>query len=244
MRLLKVGIRQEGKQLQELRQKLLASPYLQSKISIDPLAGEHRAQETTHPDSLFVAFKLLPGEIVPLLTQLTEAGLEISYLSYQADTPNLHADETGPALSAENKAQIMNSFETSAQKMSHLKGDLLESLLKNPAPQNRKINLPTLNGFRRFDLSTIIRCESAENYTTVHFTDRKKILVCRTLQEFETKLAGFGFFRVHHKHLINTEHIVEYQRGKGGQIILTDNSSIDVSVRKKSDFIRYINDFS
>ena len=138
----------------------------------------------------------------------------------------------------------MHSFETAAQKMSHLKGDLLESLLKIPVSQNRKINLPTLNGFRRFDVGTIIRCESAENYTTVHFTDRKKILVCRTLQEFETKLAGFGFFRVHHKHLINTEHIVEYQKGKGGQIILSDNSSIDVSVRKKSDFIRYINDFS
>jgi two-component system LytT family response regulator len=249
MKLLKVGIRREGKNQLELKQDVLDLPCLLSGIRFEEISAEDQSREllSLPSDCLLAGFYHTHQQVAEILSQLTAAEFELLYISYNAATdvqPVLEQLEETDNFSAESKARFMHSFETAAQRMSHLQGDLLESLLKSSVPQNRKINLPTLNGFRRFDISTIIRCESADNYTTVYFTDHKKILVCRSLQEFEVKLSGYGFFRVHHKHLINTEHIVEYQKGKGGQIILSDNSSIDVSVRKKSEFIRYINDFS
>jgi two-component system LytT family response regulator len=103
-----------------------------------------------------------------------------------------------------------------------------------------KINLPTLNGFRRILIADIIRCEADSNYTFFYLADKSKILVSRTMQEFEDALLEHDFFRVHHKHLINLRHFKEYIKGKGGQVVLSDNSVIDLSVRRKNEFMKKI----
>ena len=100
-----------------------------------------------------------------------------------------------------------------------------------------KINIPTTQGFKRINICEIIRCEADSNYTFIHLVDKNKVLVCKTLCEFEKHLSEFNFFRVHHKHLINLDHLKEYIKGKGGQVIMTDNSVVDVSARKKNDFL-------
>ncbi|MCW3161108.1 LytR/AlgR family response regulator transcription factor [Chryseobacterium oryctis] len=100
-----------------------------------------------------------------------------------------------------------------------------------------KINIPTIQGFKRINIDEIIRCEADSNYTFIHLLDKTKVLVCKTLQEFENYFSEHNFFRVHHKHLINLDHLREYIKGKGGQVIMTDNSVVDVSVRKKNDFL-------
>ncbi|WP_394674582.1 LytR/AlgR family response regulator transcription factor [uncultured Chryseobacterium sp.] len=106
------------------------------------------------------------------------------------------------------------------------------------ASSHHKINLPTLQGFKRVSVDEIIRCEADSNYTFIYLADRSRIVVCRTLCDFEKSFSEHGFFRIHHKHLINLEHMKEYIKGKGGQVIMTDNSVLDVSVRKKYDFLQ------
>jgi two-component system, LytTR family, response regulator len=103
-----------------------------------------------------------------------------------------------------------------------------------------KVNLPTLQGFKRISISDIIRCEADSNYTVFYLSDKTKMVVSRTLQDFEEQFSEHEFFRVHHKHLINLKHMKEYIKGKGGQVIMTDNSVLDVSVRKKADFLQRI----
>lgn len=105
---------------------------------------------------------------------------------------------------------------------------------------HHKINLPTLQGFRRVNIDDIIRCEADSNYTIIHLSDKSRVMVSRTLCDFEKHLSGSHFFRIHHKHLINLEHLKEYIRGKGGQVIMTDHSVLDVSTRKKNEFLHAI----
>ncbi|MDQ1096467.1 MULTISPECIES: LytR/AlgR family response regulator transcription factor [Chryseobacterium] len=100
-----------------------------------------------------------------------------------------------------------------------------------------KINLPTLQGFKRVAVDEIIRCEADSNYTFIYLSDKSRIVVCRTLYDFEKSFSEHRFFRIHHKHLINLDHLKEYIKGKGGQVVMTDNSVLDVSVRKKYDFL-------
>ncbi|WP_374462094.1 LytR/AlgR family response regulator transcription factor [Chryseobacterium taeanense] len=100
-----------------------------------------------------------------------------------------------------------------------------------------KINLPTLQGFKRVNIDEIIRCEADSNYTFIYLSDKTKVIVSKTLYDFEKNLSEYNFFRIHHKHLINLEHLKEYIKGKGGQVVMADNSVLDVSIRRKNEFL-------
>ncbi|MDN4014685.1 LytTR family transcriptional regulator DNA-binding domain-containing protein [Chryseobacterium gambrini] len=117
----------------------------------------------------------------------------------------------------------------------------LEKFRKNKASHSagsqNKINLPTLQGFKRVNIDEIIRCEADSNYTSIYLSDKSKVMVSKTLCDFEKNLSEYNFFRIHHKHLINLEHLKEYIKGKGGQVVMADNSVLDVSIRKKNEFL-------
>ncbi|MEP1854469.1 LytR/AlgR family response regulator transcription factor, partial [Nonlabens ulvanivorans] len=100
--------------------------------------------------------------------------------------------------------------------------------------------LPTLHGFLFVKVGDIIRCESDNTYTTFFITDGRKIIVSKTLKQVEEMLDEYGFFRVHNSHLINLSYLVEYLKGEGGQVKLSDGSVVDVSRRKKEEFLKHI----
>jgi two-component system LytT family response regulator len=120
--------------------------------------------------------------------------------------------------------------------------DQIQSLLRNLSlpRENAKIALPTLNGYLFVQIKDIIRCESDNTYTTFFTTDKRKILVSRTLKDVEQMLEEHRFFRVHNSHLINLDFVSEYFKGEGGQVKLTDGAVIDVSRRRKEEFLRLL----
>lgn len=103
---------------------------------------------------------------------------------------------------------------------------------------SQKISLPTLNGFKRINIHDIIRCEADSNYTLIYFSDHTKTIASKTLSDFEKCFANYHFLRIHHKYLINPNHIKEYIKGRGGQVVMSDNSVLDVSARRKNDFLK------
>ena len=68
--------------------------------------------------------------------------------------------------------------------------------------------------------------------------DKQKLLVAKTLKEFEELLRDYNFYRVHNSHLINLAYIKAYNKGKGGSVTMQDGSEIEVSTRRKEDFIK------
>ena len=96
--------------------------------------------------------------------------------------------------------------------------------------------VPTTNGFELLPVIDILRCKSEINYTTILMKDRLKLVVAKTLKEFEEMLSGYNFFRVHNSHLVNLAYVKSYHKGKGGSVILIDGTEIEVSTRRKEDF--------
>jgi two-component system LytT family response regulator len=115
---------------------------------------------------------------------------------------------------------------------------LLDNISKNDV--QKKITIPTLDGLEFLEVANIIRCEADINYTIIHTKDGRKIMVAKTLKSFEALLSDCNFFRVHNSHLINLNHLVKYTKGKGGYVTLIDHSTIEVSVRRKEDFLKAI----
>jgi two-component system, LytTR family, response regulator len=96
-----------------------------------------------------------------------------------------------------------------------------------------KIGLPTSEGLVFVKIEDVIRCEGENNYTTFFMNNNTKIVISRTLKDYEDLLADSGFFRPHKSHLINLDHVKKFIRTKASQLIMDDGSVVEVSVRKK-----------
>jgi two-component system LytT family response regulator len=70
--------------------------------------------------------------------------------------------------------------------------------------------------------------------------DAKKYLVCQTLKNFEDILPTDTFVRIHNSFIINKNFAERYIRGEGGQVVLSNGSVLDVSKRKKTEFLKAI----
>ena len=60
----------------------------------------------------------------------------------------------------------------------------------------------------------------------------------KTLKEYEELLKDYDFIRVHNSHLINLHHVKNYTRGEGGTVTMSDGTIVDVSRRKKEEFLK------
>ncbi len=98
----------------------------------------------------------------------------------------------------------------------------------------RKIQFPTAEGVVFINDTDIIRCESDGSYSHVYYADGKTIILAKTLKAIEALIQSDSFVRVHHSHLINVRQIERYLHAEGGQIIMSDGSTVPVSRRKKT----------
>lgn len=100
-------------------------------------------------------------------------------------------------------------------------------------PNMATLALNTQEEIRLVSIKDIIRLEAMGNYTTFYTSDKKKLLVTRTMGEFE-KVLDNAFLRVHQSHLVNKHQISAYIKTEGGYLKMKDGSDVPVSVRKKS----------
>jgi two-component system LytT family response regulator len=104
----------------------------------------------------------------------------------------------------------------------------------------RKLVLKTQECVYVVDLNEIIRCEADKNYTFFYLNSGKKILVSRTLKDYETMLNGYGFFRIQQSHLINLEYLDRYDKQQGGAVIMKDGTAVPLSPAKKDQFFKLL----
>lgn len=112
---------------------------------------------------------------------------------------------------------------------------LLETI-NRPIQNHRKIILRTLNTIHVIEIDQIIRCESDRNYTAFHILGEEKLLISRTLKDFDELLEEYGFFRVHNSHMINLNFVRKFQRDEL-LCILTDGTTIPVAYRKRDELL-------
>jgi two-component system LytT family response regulator len=111
--------------------------------------------------------------------------------------------------------------------------DLLLENIRKKVDNFKRIALSTAEGIHLFEVSDIIRCESEDNYTRFYIKNNKPILISKTLKEYEELLTEHGFERIHQSHLINLSYLKSYIKKDGGYVIMSDNSHLPISQRKK-----------
>ena len=101
-----------------------------------------------------------------------------------------------------------------------------------------KITIPLQNGFEVLETKDILFCQADDNYTNIFIKDKKK-LVSKTLKYFEGILSESGFARIHKSYLVNVNAIIEYRKGKGGSVILSNGKEIMVSPTRKKELLAF-----
>lgn len=84
----------------------------------------------------------------------------------------------------------------------------------------------------------IVYCQSDAGYTTFFLNDGRKIVVSRSIKEYEELLPETWFLRPHQSYLVNHHFIDRYH--KDGYLILRNGVEIPVSVRRKDFVIEYL----
>lgn len=142
-------------------------------------------------------------------------------------------------VSGEDIQQAVEKYKKAGYGVSDAQLDILFERLEGKGFD--KIALPSSEGLDFVNPVDIMHCESQSNYTLVFFKSRPRILVSRTLKEVEEMLEGHGFFRVHHSHLINLNHVSRYVKGSGGYVVMEDEKQVPVSRSRKESLMGLFN---
>lgn len=199
------------------------------------------------PDLVFLDIKMPLGSGFDLLESIAKINFEVifttAYDQYALKAIKFSALDylLKPIDVLELKAAVKKVSESKSQ---HLLNKKLETFIENITAKNKqltKIVIPLSDGFKVIEVKDIIRCQSDRNYTNIFIADGSKILSSRTLKDFEELLSEYNFFRIHQSHLINLNKVKFYGKGRGGQVELSDGSTVDIARSKRAEFIKRFN---
>jgi len=114
---------------------------------------------------------------------------------------------------------------------------LLENLRAEPAAPPERLALPLIDGLEIIRPGEITYLEAADNFTTFHLTDGRKLMICRKLKFYEALLEPAGFCRIHRSSIVNLAVVRRYHRGKGGAVTLTDGTELTVAAARKGELL-------
>jgi two-component system LytT family response regulator len=181
----------------------------------------------------FELLQSLPGyrfEVI-FVTAFDQYGIQaVKFAAIDYLLKPIHAEELKTAV---NKVAEKNK----QQKQNLQIENLLQLLQYQQQKEEHRIALPTARETRFVHTQDIVRCESANNYTTFYFTNKEKLMVSKPIYEYEELLSSYGFIRCHQSHLVNKRYIRSWIKEDGGYLLLEDQTHIPVS-RQKKDLLK------
>ncbi len=115
----------------------------------------------------------------------------------------------------------------------------LVNMIQNPGTI-RNISLPGNDGYNITDINDIIYLEGVNNYTAFHLLGKPKILVSKTLKEFEELLSESGFIRIHKSSMINIRHLKKVNMDDNISALMVDGTNLAVSRRRAADLVEIV----
>ena len=197
------------------------------------------------PHLVFLDIELPDGTGFRLLEQLSQINFKVvfttSYSDYAIKAFKYSAfDYIVKPVLIENVKSTMSRIKEIPILTEKQRLEVLINNLSKPNSEDATIALPEINGFTIIKVKDIIRCEGERNYSRIHFTDGKSLLISRTLLEFDNLLVPHGFFRIHRSHLISLRNVNRYLKTDGGVVEMIDKTLLPVSPKFKDELLNKI----
>jgi two-component system, LytTR family, response regulator len=118
-----------------------------------------------------------------------------------------------------------------------LSADRLEKIISTLSQKVHKLPVPSPEGIVYLDPDNIVYLQGDINYTHIHLIQGNKITSSKTLKDFEQLLPSKQFFRIHKANIINLSYVSKYLKGDGGEVVMSEGSSLEVSRNKKTELL-------
>jgi two-component system LytT family response regulator len=197
------------------------------------------AIQVHQPELVFLDIEMPGMSGIEMMQRIPKINFKVifvtAYDQYAIDAFKVHAVDylLKPVMQEDLKKAIDHFLEYKEQIEV---ADRLEALFETfrlQDPRFSRVALPTMEGLEFVDVANILRCESDSNYCRIFLVDGSQLYLSKTLKEMESILSGHPFVRTHNSHLVNLSHVQRYIKGKGGYLILKDNSNVPVSRNRK-----------
>lgn len=196
------------------------------------------------PDVVFLDVEMPGMSGIELLQSLPLINFQVIFTTahqhYALQAIKLNAlDYLTKPISLDELSAAIQKCKRSRQEPGHeLLNNFLQQIKTNSA---KKIALPNGNTIQYIPVMDITRIESQSNYSIVHFTNRPKQTVAKTLKELEEQLLPHNFLRIHHSHLINLEYVIGFKNQDSGYVIMHGNELVEISRRRKQLVMEKLN---
>lgn len=198
------------------------------------------------PDLVFLDVELNNGETsFDILRQIPNVNFEIifatAYDKYAIQAIKFSAlDYLLKPVTEEDLTDAIYRFK---QKKNAFNPKQLETLFSNLQKTGgmHQVALPTMNGLDFVPIENIIYCQGEGSQTAAYLnTQSLPIILSKTLKECEDLFKNSEFYRVHKSYLINLNHIKKYIKGKDGQVIMSNDKTLEVSRNYKDAFLEHL----
>ncbi len=227
--------------------KLLAKHCPQVNVvgTADGVSSGIKAIRQHNPDIVLLDIQMRDGTGFDLMTACLPIDFKVIFIT-AFDQFALQAfrfsavDYLLKPINPELLAEAVTRASLMIQEHFNMQVQALEENLKSISHQQKKIIIKTTENIHLLEIKNIISCESDNSYTRIHTTEGDKIMVSKSLKEYDDLLAGCGFYRVHKSHLINLLHIKRFERQDGGNIVLTNDLKVPVALRKRDEILELL----
>lgn len=202
-----------------------------------------QAIKTHECDILFLDINLPDGSGFDLIYQIEERSFETifvtAYDQYAIDAFKIGAVDyllkpVAPDLlkTAIHRVKSQKAITVDSSAISAMK-----SHLDQQYNQQEKMILRDTDSMHIVSVGDIIYCHADGAYTTFAFSNRDPITTSLHLKEYERLLEAYGFIRCHNSYLANMQHVLELKKVDGGTMIMSDQSQLPLSTRKRPQVV-------
>ena len=239
----------DDKQIRFILESIIKNnaPDLEYVGSANTVSSSIKLIEKEEPDLVFLDIGFPDGDGFSILDQSSYSDFEIIFIT-SFDEFALKAFEYSalhylkkPIIPLDVLDAIKRFITLKREEKKILPISKLKSLLIHDEP---KLIIPTTECLNVIKINNIIRCEANDVYTYFYLITDERIIASKSLNNYEKLLSDINFVRIHNKHLINLRYIIKYHKGKGGSVIMENGKEIEVSVRKKMDFMNKLKDYA
>jgi two-component system LytT family response regulator len=207
--------------------------------------------EEHQPDLVFLDVEMPGMSGIDLLKSFSNPAFHVVFITafdaYAIEALRLSAiDYLLKPIEPDDITSVVAKIKTEIRKNENLLSSKIQNLEKlfaqtSISPESR-IGIAMAEKIVFINISDILYCEASGVYTIIYLHDGKKMIASKTLGDFESQLSNHKFFRIHHSTLINLNYIKEFQRFNGGYVVMQNDAKLEVSHRKRKDFLDAIND--
>lgn len=200
------------------------------------------AIEKHDPDIVFLDIQMPDGTGFDVIRSIDDKHFEVVFITAHEEfaIKAIKFSALDYLLKPVDTAELKMAMEKALAAVDEKKESAQFDALQNNIQPNekRRLVLKTQESVHVVELDHIIRCEADRNYTSFYLQDNKKILVSKTLKEYETLLAAHNFLRVQQSHLVNLDFVDRYDKKNGGAVVMKDGSEVPLSPAKRDIFFR------